>query len=101
MNAKIKKLLILNIPYLFLALFFTKVSQAWRYAVGFDLGQKILNLMDGFSMAFNSPLPSLYPQDLLFGIIFALIIRLAVYIKGRNAKKYRKGIEYGSARWAA
>ena len=99
MNTKIKKLLILNIPYIFLALFFTKVSQAWRYAVGFDLGQKILNLMDGFSMAFNNPLPSLHIQDLLLGIVFAATIRLVVYIKGKNAKKYRKGIEYGSARW--
>lgn len=99
MNAKLKKPIILNIPYLFLALFFTKVSQAWRYSVGFDLGQKILNLMDGFSMAFNNPLPSLYPQDLLVSIVFTATIRLVVYIKGRNAKKYRKGIEYGSARW--
>ena len=99
MNGKIKKLLILNIPYFLLALFFTKVSQAWRYSAGFDLGQKILNLREGFSIAFNSPLPSFYPQDLLFGILIAAIIRLVVYIKGKNAKKYRKGIEYGSARW--
>ncbi len=99
MNGKIRKLLILNIPYLLLALFFTKVSQAWRYSAGFDLGQKILNLTEGFSIAFNSQLPSFYPQDLLVGIVFAAIIRLVVYIKGKNAKKYRKGIEYGSARW--
>lgn len=99
MNTKIKKLLILNIPYLFLALFFTKVSQAWRYAVGYEIADKILNLMDGFSAAFKKPLPSLYPQDLLIGILIAVIIRLVVYIKGKNAKKYRKGVEYGSARW--
>lgn len=99
MNGKIRKLLILNIPYFLLALFFTKVSQAWRYSAGFDLGQKILNLREGFSIAFNSPLPSFYPQDLLVGIVFATTIRLVVYIKGKNAKKYRKGIEYGSARW--
>ena len=99
MNTKIKKLLILNIPYLFLALFFTKVSQAWRYAVGFEIADKILNLMDGFSAAFKNPLPSLYPQDLFIGILIAVIIRLVVYIKGKNAKKYRKGVEYGSARW--
>lgn len=99
MNGKIRKILILNIPYLLLALFFTKVSQAWRYSAGFDLGQKILNLREGFSIAFNSPLPSFYPQDLLVGIVFATTIRLVVYIKGKNAKKYRKGIEYGSARW--
>ena len=99
MNGKIRKHLILNIPYFLLALFFTKVSQAWRYSSGFDLGQKILNLREGFSIAFNSPLPSFYPQDLLVGIVFATTIRLVVYIKGKNAKKYRKGIEYGSARW--
>lgn len=99
MNTKIKKLLILNIPYLFLALFFTKVSQAWRYAAGYEIADKILNLMDGFSAAFKNPLPSLYPQDLFIGILIAVIIRLVVYIKGKNAKKYRKGVEYGSARW--
>ncbi|MDI3477410.1 MAG: type secretion system protein VirD4 [Thermoanaerobacterium sp.] len=99
MNTKIKKLLILNTPYLFLALFFTKVSQAWRYAAGYEIADKILNLMDGFSAAFKNPLPSLYPQDLLIGILIAVIIRLVVYIKGKNAKKYRKGVEYGSARW--
>jgi hypothetical protein len=55
--------------------------------------------MDGFSAAFKNPLPSLYPQDLLIGILIAVIIRLVVYIKGKNAKKYRKGVEYGSARW--
>jgi len=99
MNTKIKKLLILNIPYLFLALFFTKVSQAWRYAAGYEIADKILNLMDGFSAAFKNPLPSLYPQDLWIGILIAVIIRFVVYIKGKNAKKYRKGVEYGSARW--
>jgi len=101
MNNKIKKLLILNIPYLFIALFFTKISQAWRYTTGFDLGQKILNLMNGFELAFNNPLPSLYPKDLLFGIAVGVILRLIVYIKSKNAKKYRKGIEYGSARWGS
>lgn len=99
MNTKIKKLLILNIPYLFLALFFTKVAQAWRYAAGYEIADKILNLMDGFSAAFKNPLPSLYPQDIWIGILIAVIIRLVVYIKGKNAKKYRKGVEYGSARW--
>jgi type IV secretion system protein VirD4 len=101
MNTKIKKLLILNIPYLFLALFFTKVSQAWRYAAGYEIADKILNLTDGFSAAFKNPLPSLSPQDLLIGILIAVIIRFVVYIKGKNAKKYRKGVEYGSARWGS
>lgn len=99
MNIKIKKLLILNIPYLFLALFFTKVSQAWRLAFGYGIGQKVLNLGNGFRLAFENPLPSLYPQDLFVGIVFVAIIRLVVYLKGKNAKKYRKGVEYGSARW--
>ena len=99
MNTKLKRILILNIPYLFLALFFTKVSQAWRLALGYDIGQKVLNLMDGYRLAFDNPLPSLNPKDLLFAIAIALVIRLVVYLKGKNAKKYRKGIEYGSARW--
>jgi type IV secretion system protein VirD4 len=99
MNTRLKRILILNIPYLLLALFFTKVSQAWRLALGYDMGQKILNLMNGFRLAFDNPLPSLNPKDLLFGIAIAVVIRLVVYLKGKNAKKYRKGIEYGSARW--
>ena len=99
MNTRLKRILILNIPYLFLALFFTKVPQAWRLAFGYDMGQKILNLMNGFRLAFDNPLPSLNPKDLLFGIAIAVVIRLVVYLKGKNAKKYRKGIEYGSARW--
>lgn len=99
MNTRLKRILILNIPYLFLALFFTKVSQAWRLAFGYDMGQKILNLINGFRLAFDNPLPSFNPKDLLFGMVIALIIRLTVYLKGKNAKKYRKGIEYGSARW--
>lgn len=99
MNTKTKKLLILNSPYLLLALLFTKVSQAWRLGVGYEIGDKILNLMDGFTLAFENPLPSLYPKDLLFGVAVAVVIRLVVYLKGKNAKKYRKGIEYGSARW--
>ena len=99
MNIKMKKLLILNIPYLFITLAFTKLSQAWRYSTGYETAEKILHLSDGFAVAFNSPLPSFYPQDLIFGILLAAAIRLAVYLKSRNAKKYRKGVEYGSARW--
>lgn len=99
MNVKTKKLLILNIPYLFIALAFTKLSQAWRYSTGYEAAEKILHLSDGFAVAFNSPLPSFYPQDLIFGVLLAAAIRLAVYLKGRNTKKYRKGVEYGSARW--
>ncbi|MGD9568645.1 MAG: VirD4-like conjugal transfer protein, CD1115 family [Sedimentibacter sp.] len=101
MNNKIKKLLILNVPYLLLALLFTKVSQAWRLAAGHEIGGKILNLTKGFTLAFGNPLPSPYPKDLLFGITVGVILRLIVYLKGKNAKKYRKGIEYGSARWGS
>ena len=99
MNAKTKKLLILNIPYLVLALLFTKASQAWRLAAGSDFASKVLNLTSGFALAFENPLPSLHAQDLLIGFLFGAILRLIVFIKGKNAKKYRKGIEYGSARW--
>ena len=99
MKEKTKKLLILNIPYLVLALLFTKASQAWRLSAGYDFAGKLLNLTSGFALAFENPLPSLHAQDLLIGFLFGAILRLIVYIKGKNAKKYRKGIEYGSARW--
>ena len=99
MNEKTKKLLLLNIPYLVLALLFTKASQAWRFAAGYDFASKFLNLTSGFAQAFENPLPSLHSQDLLIGFLFGAVLRLVVYVKGKNAKKYRKGIEYGSARW--
>ncbi|WP_312832031.1 VirD4-like conjugal transfer protein, CD1115 family [Sedimentibacter saalensis] len=99
MKAKTKKLLILNVPYLVLALLFTKASQAWRLSAGYDFAGKLLNLTSSFALAFENPLPSLHAQDLLIGFLFGAILRLIVYIKGKNAKKYRKGIEYGSARW--
>ena len=99
MNTKTKKLLILNLPYIFIGLMLTKVPQTWRLTTGYDFASKVLNLTDGFATAFENPLPSLYRQDMLIGILLAVAIRLAVYLKGKNAKKYRKGIEYGSARW--
>ena len=99
MTPKTKKLLILNFPYLFIALFLTKAAQGWRLAAGYDFAGKVLNLMGGFAAAFENPLPSFHPQDLFAGLLLAAVIRLAVYVKGKNAKKYRKGIEYGSARW--
>ncbi|WP_101696220.1 VirD4-like conjugal transfer protein, CD1115 family [Clostridium minihomine] len=101
MNTKTKKLLILNLPYVFIGLMLTKVPQAWRLTTGYDFASKVLNLTDGFAAAFENPLPSLHPQDMLIGILLAAAIRLAVYLKGKNAKKYRKGIEYGSARWGS
>ena len=94
-----KKLLLPNIPYLLFVYLFDKVGQAVRLAPGADLSGKVLSLGEGFSMAFANPLPSLAPMDLLIGIFGALLIRLIVYVKGKNAKKYRKGVEYGSARW--
>ena len=97
MNTKTKKLLILNLPYIFIGLMLTKVPQAWRLTTDYDFASKVLNLT--VAAAFENPLPSLHPQDMLIGILLAAAIRLAVYLKGKNAKKYRKGIEYGSARW--
>ena len=95
----IKKLILTNLPYLLFAYPFDKLAQAFRLAPGADLSEKLLSIQDGFSMAFASPAPSLEPADLLIGIAGALILRLAVYMKGKNAKKYRHGMEYGSARW--
>ena len=99
MKPELKKLLILNAPYLLFLYLFDKIGQAVRLSPGTDLSGKVLSLADGFSAAFANPLPSLAPMDLLIGIAGAVLIRLMVYFKGKNAKKYRKGIEYGSARW--
>jgi type IV secretion system protein VirD4 len=99
MSEKTKKLLLMNLLYLFVALFSTKFGQAWRLAAGAGASQKLLHLMDGFTAAFSSPLPSFDPADLGVGVLLAAALRLAVYIKGRNAKKFRKNVEYGSARW--
>ena len=99
MNVKAKKLLLMNLPYLFVALFATKFGQAWRLTAGAGASQKFLHLMDGFTAAFASPLPSFHPADLCVGVFLAAALRLVVYIKGRNAKKFRKNVEYGSARW--
>ena len=101
MKPEIKKLLILNAPYLIFVYLFDKIGQAARLAPGADMSAKLLSIGDGFTAAFSNVLPSLHPIDLLIGIAGAAIIRLAVYVKGKNAKKYRKGMEYGSARWSA
>lgn len=101
MNVKIKRMLILNLPYVLIALLATKLGEAWRSSPGLNISQKILHLPGGFAFAFQSPWPSLLLQDLILGIGIAACIKLAVYVKGRNAKKYRKNIEYGSARWVA
>lgn len=95
----VKKLVLTHIPYAFIALLATKLGQAWRFAPGVDFSGKVLGLLTGFSAAFQSAMPSFHPTDLLVGITAAAIIRLVVYVKGRNAKKFRKNLEYGSARW--
>ena len=95
----IKKFLLPNIPYVFIALFATKLGQAWRLAPGMDFSGKALHLMEGFAAAFQSALPSFHPIDLCVGVAAALLIRLIVYVKGKNAKKFRMNLEYGSARW--
>ena len=94
-----KKLFLLNLPYLLFVYPFDKLAQAFRLAPGSDLSGKLLSVGDGFTAAFSSPWLSFHPTDLLIGIAGAVILRMAVYLKGKNAKKYRHGIEYGSARW--
>ena len=94
-----KKLILTNLPYVLFVYPFDKVSQAFRLAPGADLSAKILSIGDGFASAFSSLAPSFHLLDLLIGIAGAVIIRLIVHFKGKNAKKYRHGVEYGSARW--
>lgn len=96
-----KKLFLLNLPYLLFVYPFDKLAQAFRLAPGADLSGKLLSIGDGFTAALSSPWLSFHPTDLLIGIAGAVILRMAVYLKGKNAKKYRHGIEYGSARWSA
>lgn len=95
----IKKIILPNLPYLLFALLGTKCGQAARLAPGLDFSQKALHILDGFRLAFESLLPSFHPADLLVGLLIAAALRLAVYVKGKNAKKFRKNMEYGSARW--
>ena len=99
MKPNIKKLLILNAPYLLFVWLFMKIGEAFRLSPGADLSGKLLHIMEGVTAASHSPMPSLNGQDFLIGVAGAVIMRLAVYLKGKNAKKYRKGVEYGSARW--
>ena len=96
---KIKKLLILNLPYFLVGLFATNLGEAWRLAEGADSSAKILSFFNALPIALNNPLPSFHPLDLLIGIFCGAGLRLAVYLKGKNAKKYRHNVEYGSARW--
>ena len=96
---KLTKLLALYLPYIFLGLIATNFGEAWRLAEGKELGDKIMSLMGTIPVAFANPLPSLHPLDLLVGLCCGAGLRLAVYLRGKNAKKYRHGMEYGSARW--
>ena len=96
---KLTKLLALYLPYLLLGLAATNFGEAWRLAVGKELGDKIMSMMGTVPLAFANPLPSLHPLDLLVGLCCGAGLRLAVYLRGKNAKKYRHGMEYGSARW--
>lgn len=101
MTGKLKKVLLTNLPYLLFAWLFDKLCQAVRLAPGADASEKLLRIAQGFTEAFASLWLSLHPLDLLVGIAGAVIVRLAVYAKSKNTKKYRKDIEYGSARWSA
>ena len=96
---KLTKLLALYLPYLLLALVATNFGEAWRLAEGKELGDKIMSMMGTVPVAFANPLPSLHPLDLLVGLCCGAGLRLAVYLRGKNAKKYRHGMEYGTARW--
>ena len=96
---KLSKLLVLYLPYILMGLVATNFGEAWRLAEGRELGDKIMSLMGTIPAAFANPLPSLHPLDLLVGLCCGAAMRLAVYLKGKNARKYRHGMEYGSARW--
>lgn len=98
-QVNLKKYVLPNLPYLFVGLYATKLGQAWRLSSGTEFADKVLHLMDGFAAAFQSAAPSFHPSDLLVGLCCGATLRLAVYLKGKNAKKYRHGTEYGSARW--
>ena len=97
----LKKLILPNLPYILFVYPFDKAAQAFRLAPGADLSAKLLSIGDGFTAAFSNLAPSFHLTDLAIGIAGAVILRLAVYMRSKNAKKYRHGIEYGSARWDA
>ena len=99
MNMRLKKWILPNLPYVGIALFATKLGQAIRIAPGADFSGKVLHMMDGLHAAFSTAAPSFHPLDLCVGVLVAAAIRLTVYVKGKNAKKFRKNTEYGSARW--
>lgn len=99
MSSKVKKLLLLNLPYILLGLFATNIGEAWRIAEGADASKKVMGFIAALPIALGNPMPSFYPLDMLIGIACGAGLWLAVYLKGKNAKKYRHNTEYGSARW--
>ncbi len=101
MSGTIKKQIILHLPYLLVGLLATNLGEAWRMAEGADLAAQLLGFLNALPVALENPLPSLHPLDLLVGLCCGAVLRLAVYLKSKNAKKYRHGMEYGSARWSA
>ena len=98
-QVNVKKLVLANLPYAVIGLYASKLGQAWRLAEGADNSQKLLHLLDGISAAFQNSFPSFHPFDLLVGLVCGVLLRVAVYYKAKNAKKYRQGAEYGTARW--
>jgi len=96
---KLKKYVLPNLPYLFIFWFCGKLGEAYRLASGSDIATKLLGMMKTVSMVFASPAPSFHPQDLFVGLVGTVVIYAVVYVKGKSAKKYRKNVEYGSARW--
>ena len=95
----LKKIILLNLPYVVIGLLATNLGEAWRLAEGINASEKAMNLMNSLGVAFQLPLPSFHPLDLCIGLVVGALLRIAVHIKSQNAKKYRKGMEYGSARW--
>ena len=101
MNRNTKRLVLLNLPYVLMGLYATNLGYAWRLAIGSDFSEKMMSLMSVLPEALGRIVPSFQPLDLLVGLCCGAGLRLAVYLKGKNAKKYRHGSEYGSARWSA
>ena len=101
MNQKTKKLIILNLPYAIIGLFCSNIGEAWRIAGGVDLSTKLLGFFSSMGAAWGNPMPSLHPFDLMVGLAVGAGFRLVVYVRSKNAKKYRHNEEYGSARWSA
>ena len=99
MNRNTKRLVLLNLPYVLMGLYATNLGYAWRLAIGSDFSEKMMSLMSVLPETLGRIVPSFQPLDLLVGLCCGAGLRLAVYLKGKNAKKYRHNVEYGSARW--